>query len=266
MNEDSSKHPNLDARLASMKQRSPDAKCLYHAVTLTADDELKVEFSTCSHWVGWTDDRRHEIRQSRLVYAEYVQVWEALEQPYCFVHAPDELTIFLVAGGNALIEKDLAEKVFSRLLGPDPSIPDGRAGFKGPEFFDKTAFNRAPTPRLRMQIFKRDGRRCRICGRRPDDNTDLVLHIHHIRPWKKGGVTDPANLITLCHTCHGGLDPHEDHALFEYILPEDALMRQKLPMFSRAVSNYRKVGFFNFADEEGPRQRKRRRRARSFEE
>lgn len=249
-----------------MKQRSSDPKCLYHAITLTADDELKVEFGTCSHWVGWTDDCRHEIRQSRVVYAEYAQLWEMLEQPYCFVHSLDELTIFLVAGGNALVEKELAEGIFPHLLGPHPSIPDGRAGYKSPEMFDEAAFNRAPTPRLRMQIFKRDDRRCRICGRRPDDNTDVVLHVHHIRPWKKGGVTDPGNLITLCHTCHGGLDPHEDHSLFEYISPADAQAQQKLLIFSRRVSNYRKVGFFSFADEEEPRRRKQQRKARPFVE
>jgi hypothetical protein len=30
-------------------------------------------------------------------------------------------------------------------------------------------------------------------------------------------VTADHNLITLCHTCHSGLDPHEDLALFDYL-------------------------------------------------
>jgi HNH endonuclease len=194
MNAKGNEYADLEARLASMKQRPLNPDYLYHAITLTADDDLRVEFGTHSQWTGWTEDGRHEIRQSRLVYADYVQIFEMLKQPYCFVLSPDELTVFLVAGGNALVERKLAEGVFPGLLGPGPSIPDGRAGYKSPELFDKTAFSRAPTPRLRMQIFKRDDRRCRICGRRPDDNIDLVLHVHHIRPWEKGGVTDPANL------------------------------------------------------------------------
>lgn len=37
--------------------------------------------------------------------------------------------------------------------------------------------------------------------------------------WKNGGLTEDDNLITLCHTCHKGLDPHEDFDLFELIDP-----------------------------------------------
>ncbi|MBI5454949.1 MAG: HNH endonuclease [Deltaproteobacteria bacterium] len=43
------------------------------------------------------------------------------------------------------------------------------------------------------------------------------LHVHHIRPWAKGGVTDETNLITLCHTCHAGLSPHCELSLFEML-------------------------------------------------
>jgi hypothetical protein len=70
-----------------------------------------------------------------------------------------------------------------------------------------------------MAVLHRDGRRCRICGRNPDDNVDIVLHVHHIRPWALGGATEVSNLITLCHTCHGGLEPHFDPNLYEYVEP-----------------------------------------------
>jgi len=230
-----------------MKHPSSDPDNLCHAITLTADQNFRVEFGTYSQWVGWTEDNRYEIRQSRLVYSDYTKIWEKLEMPYYFVHKPDELLVFLVAGGNALVERKLAEEVFPGLLGPQISIPDGQAGYKSPGLFDEPAFRRAPTPRLRMQIFKRDDRRCRICGRRPDDNSDLVLHVHHIRPWEKGGVTDPANLITICHTCHSGLDPHEDHSLFRYISSAE---NDPLLTFSHGVSNYRKVGLLGPVNDE----------------
>ena len=246
-----------------MKQPSSDPDCLYHAITLTADDDLKVIFGNQTEWVGWTEDGRHEIRQSRLVYADFIRAWELLGQPYCFVHTRDELMLFLVAGGNALVERNLAERIFTTHLAPHPSIPDGPVGYKSPDLFEKTAFRRAPTPRLRMQIFDRDDRRCRICGRRPDDNLDLVLHVHHIRPWEKGGVTDPANLITLCHTCHSGLAPHEDHRLFGYISPPaDTRSEETLPKFLNGVSNYRKAGFLGLESEiKPPPKRRRTRRA-----
>lgn len=36
-------------------------------------------------------------------------------------------------------------------------------------------------------------------------------------PWGVGGVTHDKNLITLCHTGHKGLKPHEDRELFGLI-------------------------------------------------
>ncbi|MBH8562687.1 HNH endonuclease [Nostoc sp. CENA67] len=68
-----------------------------------------------------------------------------------------------------------------------------------------------------MQVIQRDGSRCRICGRRPADYVDVELHVHHIRPWGMGGLTQDENLITLCHTCHKGLDPHYNPSLFALI-------------------------------------------------
>lgn len=237
---------DIDARLGALTKPHPDPDCLYHAITLTADDDLKVIFGLQTEWVGWTDEtRKHELRQSRLVYSDFVTIWEKIGQPYAFIHTADELTLFLLGGGNALVEKELAESVFSNLLKPDPVVNVGPVGFRSRDSFDETAFRRAPTPRLRMDVLKRDDRRCRICGRRPDDNSDLELHIHHIRPWAKGGITDTSNLITLCHTCHNGLMPHEDHSLYQYITkdPKDPLEAMLIGFF-KEVANYRKVGFF----------------------
>ena len=249
--------PELDARLAALQEPHPDPDCLYHAITLTADDDLNVEFGCCTQWVGFDDEKRFEIRESRLVYADFVKTWQIIGLPYIFVHASDELTLFLVAGGCALVEKELAEGMFPNLLGPHKAVPHGLRGFKGVGLFKSTAFRRAPTPRLRMEVLTRDGRRCRICGRRPDDNIDIELHVHHIRPWARGGVTDPANLITLCHTCHEGLAPHDNPSLYEYLETNEseevgAYRREHL----QSVSNYRTVGFFGNAERKARSRRK----------
>ena len=232
---------NLDARLAMLREPSSDPGCMYYAITLTADDSLKVIFATQTQWVGWSDDKmRHELRRARLVHRGFVTIWERLGQRYAYIHTTEEMVLFLLGGGNALVEKELAETTFPFLLAPDVSIPSGIVGFKSPEMFPETAFRRAPTPKLRMRVLDRDGRRGRICGRRPDDHLDLELHVHHIRPWSKGGLTDLSNLITLCSTCHAGLDPHDDHTLFEKA-------RSDSDDFSKSVANYRKVGFFSSA-------------------
>jgi hypothetical protein len=63
---------------------------------------------------------------------------------------------------------------------------------------------RAPSLRLRFLIMKRDGFRCRSCGRSPATTSGLELHIDHIAPWSKGGSTTESNLQTLCNYCNLG--------------------------------------------------------------
>jgi hypothetical protein len=225
-----------------MSSPPDDPDLEYHAITLTADETGTVIFGKDSQWVGFQDkDRRIELRRSRLVDANYRRRWETIGAPYIFVVAEEDLPVFLLVGGHALIERKIAEQAFGPLLEAEPVYPSGESGFKPTTSLSPAASRRAPTPKLRMQILQRDRRRCRICGRYPDDDVDLVLHVHHIRPWEKGGVTEPENLITLCHTCHSGLDPHYDPGLFEYVQPRPEVA-EYLAAFSAGVANYRRSG------------------------
>jgi hypothetical protein len=60
------------------------------------------------------------------------------------------------------------------------------------------------TSSLRYDILKRDGFRCQICGRKISDDPDLILHVDHIIPISKGGLTIWNNLRTLCQDCNLG--------------------------------------------------------------
>jgi hypothetical protein len=254
----------LDARLAELTKTHDD--CLYFAVTLTADTQNRVIFATQTEWAGWSkEDCREELRRARLVYPAFTELWIKVGQPYIVVHTADEVSLFLLAGGNALIEQDLARSIFPRLLSAEPTAYDGESGFISADLLDSTAFRRAPTPKLRMKVLVRDGRRCRVCGRNPDDHLDLELHVHHIRPWEKGGVTDPKNLITLCQTCHSGLDPHHDPSLFSYLRPKSENSREaSLRALQEGVANYRRVGFLSgLGTESKPRSDGPRRRGKS---
>lgn len=51
---------------------------------------------------------------------------------------------------------------------------------------------------VRGYVLRRDGRRCRVCGRR-----SAVLHVHHRRAVRAGGSHHPRNLEVLCPRCHG---------------------------------------------------------------
>lgn len=54
---------------------------------------------------------------------------------------------------------------------------------------------------LREAILHRDGHKCQLCKGKSGDSK---LHVHHIESRQTGG-NSPANLITLCVTCHKSL-------------------------------------------------------------
>lgn len=58
------------------------------------------------------------------------------------------------------------------------------------------------TAKLRYEILKRDGFRCQICGASQEDG--VKLHVDHIKPVARGGLTVPENLRTLCQSCNLG--------------------------------------------------------------
>jgi len=58
--------------------------------------------------------------------------------------------------------------------------------------------------RLRFLTFRRDGYRCRACGRSPAKELGVELEVDHIVPWSDGGETILENLQLLCRKCNGG--------------------------------------------------------------
>lgn len=55
---------------------------------------------------------------------------------------------------------------------------------------------------IRYAVIKRDGYRCRACGFAVQDGAHL--HVDHIQPVSKGGLTEMTNLQTLCTVCNLG--------------------------------------------------------------
>ncbi len=56
------------------------------------------------------------------------------------------------------------------------------------------ATSRAPEPKLRLYVLRRDHYNCRLCGTPGDE---ITLEIHPLAP----GIEDPNTLITLCARC-----------------------------------------------------------------
>ncbi|MGA2271709.1 MAG: HNH endonuclease [Bryobacteraceae bacterium] len=249
---------NLKDLLAAMAIVDPSRE--YYAITMTVDESGKCFIDTQTHWAGWSDaDRLTEVRVPSIVKPEaMIRYWEIVEQPYVVVNDESQWFVYFQIGGNALVEKAIAETYLARTFRtmqsePTIQIAGPGSGFVALDLLPKHTTQRAPTPRLRMEVFKRDNRRCRICGSCPANNVHVELHVHHIRPWERGGHTHIENLITLCHTCHRGLDPHEDTSLFE-LLP-----RLKLGQDHAAgVLRYRERLKAKLAEFEAPQKRTKR--------
>jgi len=69
---------------------------------------------------------------------------------------------------------------------------------------------RSISRRLRYEILKRDGHRCRYCGAAAPD---VQLTIDHVIPVALGGEDAPSNLVTACQDCNAGkssANPNDD--------------------------------------------------------
>ena len=203
----------------------------YYALTFGADVDGGIWTEGQTQWVGFdADDRRIEIRVLSAVNAPIMaNQWQKIEQPFMVVNDDDSFVRWVCGGGHALVDGTVLRNHMPSELEERRLVQQGRVGWTAVENLPKTAFKKAPTPKLRMAILKRDGRRCAICGRSPDDHTDVELHVHHVRPFGQYGVTTELNLLTLCHTCHKGLDPHYNWDLY-------SLVERKLGMGGRSMA------------------------------
>lgn len=240
--------PKLRETHESMRSRPACDEYDYYLITIVADEKGNPSWSTQTQWAGFADEEcKIELREASTVRAErIIELFRVDLKEGCFVvDTQEELRIFLLLGGHAVVEKSLAEKSLSEFLQPHPTARTGFTGFLSTENIPKTAFQRAPTKKQRMGVLKRDEYRCKICGRAPHNNVDVTLHVHHIRPWADRGLTHDDNLITLCHTCHEGLDPHYEASLYALLEPTGKLLDSETERRKHieAVKRYREESF-----------------------
>lgn len=75
--------------------------------------------------------------------------------------------------------------------------------------------------RLRFEVLKRDGFRCRYCGA---SSLSVLLHVDHVIPRAEGGTDDPENLMTACAPCNlGKSDVQLDDERIPRVSPEQLL-------------------------------------------
>lgn len=199
----------------------PESEVEYFAFTLTANEDDRIVWNARMDIHGVTNTKPvRELRGPCLVDGQkMLSLWRDVGTPGLVVGTRTQFAVFLHLGGNALVETKIAENYLPELLVPKPVVPTGPTTTDWLESIDAQSPKKAPTPKLRMKILKRDDYRCRVCGRRSDANVDVELHVHHFIPWGLGGLSVEDNLLTLCHTCHKGLDPHYDFTLAK-VFPE----------------------------------------------
>ena len=105
------------------------------------------------------------------------------------------------AGGEAslLVDSDLGRVPIDGGE-DDPLLSRARSAAvlcdAGMECADHPTLDEKTPDAMRKRVLRRDGHRCRVCGRRHD------LEVHHIVFRSRGGPTEPGNLITTCNGCH----------------------------------------------------------------
>lgn len=93
------------------------------------------------------------------------------------------------------LERRKEEKEKIRALVEKEKARDARQAFIAEQ-------RRLVTDKMRYDVLQRDGCRCVICGASAKDG--VVLHVDHIVPLAKGGLSEMSNLRTLCERCNMG--------------------------------------------------------------
>jgi len=73
----------------------------------------------------------------------------------------------------------------------------------------------AVSKRLRYEVMRRDGFRCRYCG---FSASETELQVDHVQPIALGGGDEPENLVTSCADCNAGKSASSpDQAIVESV-------------------------------------------------
>ncbi len=234
----------ISKEIQRLEAQKPLAEKSYYAVTLLGTDEGKINRYWQSHMIGWAgDDRKRQIREISFVDpTRMMQILKDIDEPGVLVNNAKDFFLYYLIGGHGVVEHSVCERFLPDIIEPREIVRSISRGLICTETAPESWFRRAPTKKDRVRLLKRDRFRCRVCGRSPHDYVDVELHLHHVLPWGKGGLTEDDNLVTICQTCHDGLDPHYDPELFSMIgintiLPDPGTSEE----YRRGVTNYRKL-------------------------
>jgi len=102
---------SLKGTTAEMRRINPQNS--YYAVTLKADERGNIGWSVQSSWAGFVNegDFETELREAALVIPDRMaDLWRSVGEPSVVVNEESHLYVYVMIGGNALVEQQIAQK------------------------------------------------------------------------------------------------------------------------------------------------------------
>lgn len=191
----------------------------------TKSDKKEILVSFLSMWyndntIDYEEllSQNKEMRKISLVEPQKtIKNYKKLGQNIPVVNIKEELLSAVSVGGHALVSSDVVKKHWAEITKPFVTLKDNKNGFLEYSSIAGKYLQRFAKSDYRVSIFNRDGCQCRICGSSPDDSVHVRLEVHHIKPWEEGGISTPENLITLCSTCHSGINSLDRETLYKKV-------------------------------------------------
>lgn len=101
--------------------------------------------------------------------------------------------------------------------------------------------SRPISKRLRFEILRRDGHRCRYCGATADE---APLTVDHVIPRALGGIDDGTNLVTACADCNNGkASVSPDNPVVDEVREQAERFRQALRIVAERDRQQREAQF-----------------------
>jgi hypothetical protein len=246
MEASATKSANASLRELLRGMLEPEPGRDYYAISLLGAGDDKFEWSVQSHFAGYSTTRpNRELRAATIVDGPKMKaLWDSIGESPLVVHNSAHLAVFVRLGGNALVDRGVAENTLTqlipRLLEPSEVGREWLLGFVNVSQVAPLELKHAPTPKQRSRVMRRDGHRCRLCGRDSDETVHATLEVHHIAGWggRGSGLTRDSNLITLCDTCHEGVTFEDSWTLWLRANPDRDLFPDR--NYGDRVGEYRR--------------------------
>ena len=182
----------------------------WFAFSLLADSKDEMSMTAFSRWAGYSSTPPHrETRVPRHV--DPTTWWDMasrVHEPPIVVKDEESILGWLLLGGDGIVMEEIAKNSFPDwIVAEEVGAIAGQPGWVSTSGLPAGARRRVPSAKLRAEVLIRDRRKCRMCGRTPEDDVHVHLEVHHGVPFggHRSGMTVEENLFTLCSTCHRGV-------------------------------------------------------------